>query len=142
MAARTREPDDERGVALEDAVINDLAVDQRIDDANACVQNDDEKKERQKAGIGKGESHHALRCPRLHFLFHHRWVLHEGAHRSHHSCHPHDYSFAFVGNVTQLIGIRELPSATVPPARAGGYMVSEINGRAHPLVLKAQPNPG
>ena len=87
-----REPDDERGVALEDAVINDLAKDQGIDDANARVQNNDEKKERQKTGIGHGESQHALRGPRLYRLLHHRWVLHKGAHRTHHPCHSHSYS--------------------------------------------------
>ena len=81
--------DNQRGVALQKSVVDNLPIDQGIDDADAGIQNHNSKKKRQKAGIGNRESHHALRRPGLHFLFHYRCVLHQGAHRSHHSCRSH-----------------------------------------------------
>ena len=77
------ETNDERGVALKDAIINDVPVDQGIDDADARAENDGRKKDRQKARIGSSETQHSFRAPRLEPVFYYAGVLHEGKHQFH-----------------------------------------------------------
>jgi hypothetical protein len=81
------EMDDQRRVALEDAVVDDLAEEQWIDDGDRRVDDDNEKKHGKQAGIGQGEGEGAPRCSWLYLLLQYRRVLAQGAPGADHSSH-------------------------------------------------------
>ena len=87
-ATRTDKPNDQVGVVLYDAVVDDGAQDQGVDRTDCRIEDDDGDEDGQDLPVGDGEGEHAPCRPLLDVVLQDRPVLAKGAHAAQGSAAP------------------------------------------------------